>query len=233
MSDCNDDCACNKKSKEFNTVSSTYEEINESVQKYKELLLVEDDLKNKNAGVKGCDYVDDQCVVNKEIYNSDMETDDHCLLFENQQLSSQEVSLIYSDNDAESGFIDDARPNEKSTIFGEIRKFESGGVRDTDEGKLDLEGFLSPIVIEAFGEYMNKHRILPNKEVRDSDNWLNGFGDKHFDVCMKSLWRHFLDLWLEHRGFKSREGIEDAMNGIIFNVMAYYHRYLLERYKNE
>jgi len=38
---------------------------------------------------------------------------------------------------------------------------------------------------------------------------------------MKSLLRHVMDLWLEHRGYKSRDGIEDALCGIIFNSMGY------------
>jgi hypothetical protein len=47
---------------------------------------------------------------------------------------------------------------------------------------------------------------------------------------MKSLWRHFQDLWLEHRGFKSREGIESAMMGILFNINAYAFKYYKEQY---
>jgi len=116
---------------------------------------------------------------------------------------------------------------------GKIRKFLTGATRDTDEGKYDYEGFLHPLVIERFGEYMNKHRKQSDGSLRASDNWQKGFGEKHFDVCMKSLWRHFHDLWMEHRGYKSREGIDDAICGILFNTMAYYHRLLMNRKKNE
>ena len=35
--------------------------------------------------------------------------------------------------------------------MGKIRKFKSGATRDTNEGKYDYEGFLHPVVIEAFG----------------------------------------------------------------------------------
>ena len=114
-----------------------------------------------------------------------------------------------------------------------IRKFISGATRDTDEGKYDYEGFFSPIVLERFGQYMNKHRKQSDGSLRDSDNWQKGFGENHFSVCMKSLWRHFMDLWLEHRGFKSREGIDDAICGILFNTMAYYYKLLIERKQNE
>ena len=112
-----------------------------------------------------------------------------------------------------------------------IRKFSTGATRDTDEGKYDYEGFLSPLVIEKYGQYMNKHRKQSDGSLRDSDNWQKGFGDNHFKVCIKSLWRHFHDLWMEHRGYKSRETIDDAICGILFNTMAYYHQLLLTRKK--
>jgi len=112
-----------------------------------------------------------------------------------------------------------------------IRAFSTGGTRDTDEGKNDYEGFLSPLVIKAFGDYMNMHRIQSDGSLRDSDNWQKFFGEKHLDICMKSLWRHFLDLWCLHRKVKSREGIDEAICGILFNTMAYYHKILTDREK--
>ena len=80
---------------------------------------------------------------------------------------------------------------------------------------------------------MHKHRKQSDGSLRDSDNWQNGFGENHLTVCMKSLWRHFLDLWMEHRGYKSRDGIDDSICGILFNVMAYYYKILMDRRKNE
>jgi len=114
-----------------------------------------------------------------------------------------------------------------------MRQFKSGATRDNDENKYDYEGFLSPLVLQSYGAYMHKHRKQANGKLRDSDNWQKGFGDKHFDVCMKSLWRHFMDMWLEHRGQKSREGIDDAIMGILFNTMAYAHMLFVNRLKNE
>ena len=110
-----------------------------------------------------------------------------------------------------------------------MRNFKTGATRDSDDNKIDYEGFLSPIVLKAYGEYMHKHRIQPDGKLRASDNWQKHFGDDHYSVCMKSLWRHFMDLWLEHRGFKSREGIEDAMMGIMFNIMAYADKYYKDK----
>ena len=114
-----------------------------------------------------------------------------------------------------------------------MRNFKGGATRDNNEDKYDYEGFLSPIVIEAYGKYMHKNRIQADGKLRDSDNWQKVFGDKHLDVCMKSLWRHFLDLWKEHRGFKSREGLDNAIGGILFNVMAYYYKILKDKQNKE
>ena len=112
-----------------------------------------------------------------------------------------------------------------------MRKFDGGATRNDNPDRLDFEGFLSPLVLERFAHYMHKHRIQADGNLRDSDNWQKGFGDKHYDVCMKSLLRHIMDLWLEHRGFKSRDGIEDALMGILLNTMAYTDKLLKEKNK--
>jgi len=107
-----------------------------------------------------------------------------------------------------------------------IRTFESGATRDTDDGKPDYEGFLSPLVIEAFGEYMTRHRIQSDGDLRASDNWQKGFPKS---VYIKSAWRHFMDWWKEHRGIPSRDGMEDALCALMFNVMGYLHETIRER----
>ena len=107
-----------------------------------------------------------------------------------------------------------------------MRTFPSGSTRDDDREKIDPEGFLSPLVIQAFCEYMKKHRVQVDGKLRESDNWQRGMDQ---DVYIKSLWRHFLDLWLEHRGGKSRDGIEDALCGVLFNAMGYLHEYLKDK----
>ncbi len=110
--------------------------------------------------------------------------------------------------------------------MGQVRKFETGATRDTDAGKPDYEGFISPLVVERYGEYMNKHRVQSDGEVRDSDNWMRGIPK---DAYMKSGWRHFHDWWVAHRGFLSRDGIEEALCALMFNVMGYLHVLLMER----
>jgi len=112
-----------------------------------------------------------------------------------------------------------------------IRQFKSGATRDIDENKLDYEGFFSPIVLQRFAEYMNKHRIQPDGNIRDSDNWQKLFGtpEEHKSVCMKSLLRHVMDLWLFHRGHKGRDTKEEALCAIMFNSMAYLYAELLNK----
>ena len=114
-----------------------------------------------------------------------------------------------------------SKPKEKK-----IRTFATGATRDTDQSKPDYEGFLSSIVIKRYGEYMNKHRVQPDGNLRDSDNWQKGIPK---DAYMKSLFRHFIDLWSEHRGFESRDGAEEALCAIMFNSMGYLHEILKER----
>ena|SRR2546425_611193 len=110
-----------------------------------------------------------------------------------------------------------------------IRKFETGATRDTSTGKLDYEAFLSPIVLKAYAEYLNKHRVASDGSLREGDNWQKLFGEKHYDVCMKSAWRHFMDVWLYHRGFEASESIDDALAATIFNLMAFWYKLLKER----
>ena len=104
-----------------------------------------------------------------------------------------------------------------------MRTFKTGATRDSDKSKADYEGFLSPLVIERFGAYMHKHRIEASGSLRDSDNWQKGIPKEAY---IKSGWRHFLDWWKEHRGYKSREGIEDALCGVLFNTSGYLHELL-------
>lgn len=101
-----------------------------------------------------------------------------------------------------------------------IRTFLTGATRDTDEDKPDYEGFISPLVVKRYGEYMNKHRLQPDGKLRDSDNWQKGIPK---DQYIKSAWRHFLDWWLFHRGYQGREDIEEALCALLFNASGYLH----------
>jgi len=55
-----------------------------------------------------------------------------------------------------------------------MREFISGATRDDSEGKNDYEGYLSPLVLRRFGDYMTLHRKQADGKLRDSDNWQKG-----------------------------------------------------------
>ena len=103
------------------------------------------------------------------------------------------------------------------------RVFKTGATRDTESGKLDYEGFLSPLVMKRYAEYLNGHRTMKDGSTRDSDNWQKGIP---FNVYMKSAYRHFIDMWIYHRGWLRDNGFEDAMCAVLFNVMGYLHERL-------
>jgi len=109
----------------------------------------------------------------------------------------------------------------------QIRKFKTGANRNSDIGKLDYEGFLSPLVLEEYAKYLHKHSKLQNGTLREGDNWQKGMP---LSTYIKSGWRHFIDWWKEHRGYYSRDGIEDALCGVIFNAMGYLHELLVKKY---
>lgn len=98
----------------------------------------------------------------------------------------------------------------------EKRVFESGASRNSDEDKLDYEGFLNPAVMKIYAEYMHSHRMMEDGSMRESDNWQKGIP---VDQYMKSLYRHFQDLHLNHRGYESEQNSTDSLCAIIFNAM--------------
>ena len=118
----------------------------------------------------------------------------------------------------------------------EIRKFKSGATRDTDEGKYDYEGFFSPIVVERYGQYMHKHRKQSDGSLRTSDNWQKGIP---VEAYIKSAWRHFLDIWFIHRGYKRFDKqrneeilMEEALCALLFNVMGYLYEVLKNKHND-
>jgi hypothetical protein len=103
------------------------------------------------------------------------------------------------------------------------RTFETGATRDTDDGKLDYEGFLSPLVLQRYAEFMHTHRFQSDGELRDSDNWQKGIPQKEY---MKSGWRHFMAWYLLHRDYDADETLEEALCALIFNASGYLHELL-------
>ena len=118
-----------------------------------------------------------------------------------------------------------------------MRLFESGATRDNDEGKYDLEGFLSPLVIERYAEYMHKHRVQADGKLRDSDNWQKGIPLKTY---FSSFMRHSMDAWFIHRGYRrfdKKDGheifMDEALSAILFNISGYLHTILKAKNENK
>jgi len=117
----------------------------------------------------------------------------------------------------------------------EVRKFESGATRNNDSDRPDYEGYLSPLVIERYGEYLTKHRHLENGMLRPSDNWKQGIP---LSVYMKSAWRHFHHWWMRYSGYTIKDpkaglDIEEDLCGLLFNVQGYLHEILKVKYNGK
>jgi hypothetical protein len=105
-----------------------------------------------------------------------------------------------------------------------MRCFQTGATRDSDDGKLDFEGFISPRVLYRFAEYMHRHRYQADGAVRASDNWQKGIPSEAY---IKSLARHFMDLWWRWRDQPNDdEGINEALCAILFNAQGLLHERL-------
>ena len=108
-----------------------------------------------------------------------------------------------------------------------MRTFSSGATRDSDDGKLDFEGFLSPRALRAFAEYMHANRVQTDGNVRASDNWQKGIP---LDAYMKSMWRHFFAVWSTYRdeidtGSTKNEQVQNLC-ALLFNVQGMLHEIL-------
>ena len=109
-------------------------------------------------------------------------------------------------------------------LVPEARYFPSGAYRDGQAGKLDYEGFLSPVALLRYAQYMDKNRLQSDGQMRDSDNWQQGIPVASY---MKSMWRHHIDAWTQHRkteanGYDS-DALETSLCAIIFNAFGYLH----------
>jgi hypothetical protein len=108
-----------------------------------------------------------------------------------------------------------------------LRKFDTGATRDNDTEKYDYEGFLSPQVHERFAAYMHRHRKQADGELRASDNWQKGIPR---DAYMKSMYRHFMEVWKAHRNLPA-EDLEESLCAMLFNVQGYLFETLNDPYR--
>lgn len=104
--------------------------------------------------------------------------------------------------------------------MNDVRTFETGATRSPLGDKWDYEGFLSPAVLDAYAAYMHTNRIQTDGTLRASDNWQKGIP---MDSYMSSMFRHFMDVWRQHRGYPGQEPLETSLCALLFNVMGYLH----------
>ena len=103
-----------------------------------------------------------------------------------------------------------------------IRTFATGATRDTDIDKFDYDGFLCPLVLERYAEYMHANRWMADGSMRGSDNWKNGIPQ---DVYRKSGWRHFFSFWKHCLIGDKADAMRDAC-ALLFNIMGWMHEEL-------
>ncbi len=96
-----------------------------------------------------------------------------------------------------------------------MREFDTGATRDNDKA-YDPEGFLSPVVLARYCQYMEKHRKQADGQLRNSDNWQKGIPRNAY---WASLIRHTFEAWQQHR----EDGVIDSelLCAIMFNTMGY------------
>lgn len=85
-------------------------------------------------------------------------------------------------------------------------------------------------MLKRYAEYMHAHRVQADGAMRASDNWQKGIPQ---DQYRKSGWRHWVDVWTIHRGWRAfdpKDGHEitltEALCGVLFNASGLLHEHL-------
>ena len=101
----------------------------------------------------------------------------------------------------------------------QIRTFDTGATRSPLGDKLQYEGYLHPLVLQRFAQYMKKHQTDSAGNQREADNWQKGIP---VESLMDSKWRHDMDVWLHYRncGEHAVEPVQEALCAVLFNTMA-------------
>lgn len=104
----------------------------------------------------------------------------------------------------------------------QLSQFESGAVRDTQEGKPNFLECMSPFAMWRYGLYMKK-----SADKYGGDNWTKGIPMESY---LASLERHLLKLKME---FKYDHVMEDTghAEAIMFNIMGFIHEQEMAKLK--
>lgn len=112
----------------------------------------------------------------------------------------------------------------------EIRTFATGATRSSAAGKPEYAGYLSPRFIKAYGQYMLKHQVQADGNMRDCRNWQRGIT---LESYMQSMFRHFVEVWTDYETHRL-EGTDDdgamieSLCALAFNVMGMCHEIIGE-----
>jgi len=103
--------------------------------------------------------------------------------------------------------------------LGQMIEFGTGATRSGADGKLDYRGFISPLAMKRFAQYMDKHRRQADGQLRQSDNWKKGIP---LESYTESLVRHVFEFW-EHWDGEDLEAAEETMCAIMLKVQGWLH----------
>jgi hypothetical protein len=159
-----------------------------------------------------------------EFYEAHRHTIGNWFSYSSTDLPKQSVKLFLEELNADSPLV--AKFMEELDQVPYMREFGTGATRNTDDGKLDFEGFLSPLALEEFAKYMHTNRIQADGKLRDSDNWQKGIP---MEAYMKSMYRHFFDTWKSYRGLETPEDQITNLCGLMFNVQGMLHELLKKK----
>jgi hypothetical protein len=120
--------------------------------------------------------------------------------------------------------------------MAQIRLYETGATRGSNQGKLNYTGFLSPIVLRRYAEFMQSNQMQADGQLRDADNWKKGIPRQDY---LESLHRHFMSVWLlmdRQKAFDETGKpveLENEICAMMFNSMGLLHEMLKDRFAEE
>jgi hypothetical protein len=111
------------------------------------------------------------------------------------------------------------------------RTFETGATRDANATKLAYDQGLSVQVLQAYLEYLGKHRTMKDGSLRNWNNWKKGIPP---DTYRESLLRHTVDAVRKSYNLPVREesSLNDLLCAIIFNASGWLFERLVENTQN-
>lgn len=131
--------------------------------------------------------------------------------------------------------IDEIDPQGRTDVTKKeaMTAMESGATRSSSEGKPDYRGYISPLALRMFGEYMLRHQTQADGKQRSSDNWKKGMPLERY---IESLMRHnvaFHEVWDRYVAGGLQPGdvavLEEEMAAMYFNVQGWMHEWVKNR----